>query len=242
MECLFIFYMKGGIFSMSIADLFIPKHSDKMPGNLLMHKYSYKIPEEQNQQQERSLEEDFDDFLDDSFETTEMNEVEISDNTANYLIYRYNRNVAKQEEYAEKAKAILEDYKTKVMAWLETRQAALNYDNDNCIRRLQEYYEHNAANNSEKLKLPAGTIGYYKKARSIKINNAELSSYYDSLKDEAEKAAFKRFLKPKTAFDLTKLKAACTVDEERNELVLDGFSVPGSSFTPGTTEFKVRNK
>ena len=154
--------------------------------------------------------------------------------TANYYVGIVRKNKEKEAEYKEQAKAMLEDFKYKVDAWLRKRQTTLDYSTQLCLAKLEEYYRANQPANGKSISLPEGHIGFYSVAEKYSFDeNADMI-----LKTLEDTEGLKQFVRYTPSINKVALKKACSFHD--GQVFVGETLIPGATYTPKTTEFKAR--
>jgi hypothetical protein len=181
---------------------------------------------------------DFDEFLNDF-----MNQKEgiLDEESANYYIGRIKKNKANIEMVAEKAKNILANYKNKVELWSEKETQKYQNDIDHCLEMLRPYFEAHAKDSTTKLKFPEGSLGFYKTARSVKLDEKIILEEIKTLEniDYASYLELQKYIKQVPQLDKALIKKDAKVDET-NVFKVGNVVLTGATVTPEKITFTVR--
>lgn len=121
---------------------------------------------------DNNLVEDLDEFLDAQYELKE-GETIMSDDTANYYVSCVKKNNEQKKSYAELAKTLKASYAEKIDLWLEQKLRTIDNDSDRRMRMLEDYFHMRQPDNTKKVRLPEGNIGFYKGRDSVKFSDDE---------------------------------------------------------------------
>ena len=159
---------------------------------------------------------------------------EIDSVSANYFVGLVKKNKEKQKQYEEQAKEMKEDFAFKVDSWLRKRQQALDYSNQMLLAKLEAFYQQNQSGNGKPISLPEGNIGFYKTQEKYDFdtNEKEIINILTG-KDELT-----QYLNFKPSIRKKELKKVCSVHD--GNVYVGDTVLPEVTYTPATTEFKVR--
>ena len=155
--------------------------------------------------------------------------------TANYYVGLVKKNKAKEAEYKEQAKQMLEDFKYKIDRWLTTRQRALDFSTQYYLSKLEAFDRENQPANGKSLSLPEGNIGFYSVAAKFDFdsNKEQIIKILEANPD------LKRYLRYTPAINKTDLKKAISVSDE-GQVYIGETLLPNVGYEPKTVEFKTR--
>lgn len=158
---------------------------------------------------------------------------ELDVTTANYFVGLIKKNQEKSKQYEDQAKEMKEDFKFKVDNWLRKRQRALEYSNQMLLMKLEGFYQKNQPSNGKPISLPEGNVGFYKVREKYDFDTNE-----KEIVDKLEKNGLEKYLSYKPSIKKKDLKEACSFHD--GNVYIGDTMLPEASYTPGTTEFKVR--
>ena len=180
-------------------------------------------------------------YLDEIFDEESSENDVLTEDQVNYYIGRIKRNKARLDMNKQRAKAILDSYKTKVENWVTKNEMVLTQDNEYCLSKLKTYWEANAKDNKTKLRFPEGSLGFYKKRQTMSVDQEEVVKFLEMIidKDKANSEEFKSLLTYVPKLDLKKFKEGGKVDEN-NIFKYGDYAFSGVTVTPSEDVFSVR--
>lgn len=178
----------------------------------------------------------FEEFLDDTFGAKlEADEI-ISETDANYYIGRVKRNKDKKAAIKNRAKSILEDYKTRVALWEENQNKAIDYDIEKCMEKLEKYFSATAPNKSTKLSFPEGKLGYYKQRGSVKFDKDIVEDFV--INEDNVLSTYRIESEPTVDFESLKEEGKVNYDDLTFSVL--GIVIPGVTVTAPSEKFSIR--
>ena len=186
---------------------------------------------------------DFEDFLNEENDQA-LKAFGIKDDvTANYYVARVKKNKDIKAMYEAKAKRILDDYELKVKLWLEKHVNSIDKDSERCLSLLEDYYKNvNGDDQSKKIRLPDGNIGFYKTQASISVDREDISFILETLRSlQKDKGLdIDKYIKIKEDLNLKELKKDGEIDDTSSAFKLEGIVLDSVKTKPSSLKFNIR--
>lgn len=186
---------------------------------------------------------DFEDFLNEENDQA-LKAFGIKDDvTANYYVARVKKNKDIKAMYEAKAKRILDDYELKVKLWLEKHVNSIDKDSERCLSLLEDYYKNvNGDDQSKKIRLPDGNIGFYKTQASISVDREDISFVLETLRSLQKDKGLDvdKYIKIKEDLNLKELKKDGEIDDTSSAFKLEGIVLDSVKTKPSSLKFNIR--
>lgn len=184
------------------------------------------------------MDNDFNDFLEKEMSQSSIMGIQ-TDEEANYYVSRIKRNRNLEKMFSEKAKNIVADYKCKVEMWRDKKLNSLTNDSEHCLALLKEYYDKVAKDDTAKIRLPEGNIGFYKTRQSIDFDDEEVLTYLKKMHMDFD-MPIDNYIKTTTSLNTKEFRTKGIIDQETGTFSLNGYTIPGINVKLAKNEFAVR--
>lgn len=184
------------------------------------------------------LEDDFNKFLGEQVAQSSAKGIQ-TDEEANYYVSRIKRNRNLEKMFSDKAKNIIADYKCKVEMWRDKKTDSLTNDTERCLALLQDYYNKVAKDNTTKIRLPEGNIGFYKTRQSIDFDKDKVLAYLKKMHMDFD-MPIDSYIETTTSLNTKEFRAKGVVDQNTGVFSLNGYTIPGVDVKLSKNEFAVR--
>lgn len=184
------------------------------------------------------LEDDFNKFLGEQMAQSSAKGIQ-TDEEANYYVSRIKRNRNLEKMFSDKAKNIIADYKCKVEMWRDKKNDSLINDTERCLALLHDYYNKVAKDDTTKIRLPEGSIGFYKTRQSIDFDKDKILAYLKKMHMDFD-MPIDNYIETTTSLNTKEFRANGVVDQETGIFSLNGYTIPGVDVKLSKNEFAVR--
>lgn len=154
--------------------------------------------------------------------------------TANYYLGRIKQNKEKLRQYESQAKEMKDDFKVRVDGWLQSRQSALEYDNQHCLEILEMYFEDNKPARGKTISLPEGNIGLYATPEKYDFDTHK----EDVLRYLQDHPELQKYIRNKPEINRSELKKACSFRD--GKIYVGDLELPNVTYSPKTDQFSIR--